>query len=77
MAYDKELDKVLKEKSVIGKELVVRLVQYDNGAKKIAIVKELTTQHGTVYSGKIGRLDLDVAKIVAKGIVEILREENG
>jgi len=78
MAYNENLDVVLVEKEVVGNELVVRLCQYDGGQKKIAIMKRLETKNGVCYTGKIGRLDVDTAFVLAQRIAEICKEnKNG
>ena len=69
--YQKEKDVILTEKEIVGDELVVRLCQYDGGEKKIAIMKKIETKHGITYTGKIGRLDITTASVLAQKITEL------
>jgi len=76
MAYDETKDITLKEIKIYDGEYVVRLVQYDGGQKKIAIMKKISSKHGEIYSAKsLGRVDLETGKQIAKSIAIILKEE--
>jgi len=59
MAYDANKDKTFKEKIIEsnGIEFKISVVSYNDGPKKISILKQY--EEGK-WTGKIGRLDKDV-----------------
>lgn len=79
MKYDESKDKLISKKEVIPNELFVNLYQYDGGEKKIAIQKMIVIKDKEqgfkgVLTNKIGRINLDVAKVIVEKINEIIDE---
>ena len=70
--YDETKDKILKEENINNGEFKVQLCSYNNGPKKIAIVKEMYIQDKRVYTTKIGRLDKETAQKIATIILKMI-----
>jgi hypothetical protein len=70
--YDSSKDKIIKEQLIYNGEYKVQLCQYDDGPEKIAIVREMFLKDGTqAYTNKLGRIDVEVAQLIANGILDI------
>lgn len=71
MAYDPNLDKILKDITVPETGLHVRLVQYGEGEKKIALVNEYGEGK---FTTKISRMSPETAVKLAAAIEEVCKE---
>ena len=73
MAYDVSKDQTFKEKIIEanGNEFKVSVVSYNNGQKKISILKQYDENK---WTGKIGRIDKDIAIKLKETLDEFLIE---
>ena len=72
MPYDASLDEQLFSKSYEndGGKIVVSVYSYNNGPKKIQIVREIKNREGEFAFAKLGRLTKDEAE----GILPLVQE---
>lgn len=71
MPYDPNLDKIIKDITVPETGLHVRLVQYGEGEKKVALVNEYGEGK---FTTKISRMTPETAGKLAAAIEEVIKE---
>jgi len=75
MPYDSSLDEQLFEKSWENEtgKIVVSVHSYNNGAKKLQIVREIKGREGNLTFAKLGRLSKEELEAILPFIQEALR----
>jgi len=78
--YDKTKDILICKEEVIPTDLYICMYQYKGGEYKIAIQKTTviknkdTGKFEEVLTNRVGRMDLEVAKVLNKKLVKMLKE---
>ena len=76
-AFDKELDKCLKEITVDtgnGRIICVGVYSYDGGEPKVGLTRTFTTASGEVGHSTIGRMTTEEATKVAQAIAKLFQK---